>query len=325
MRELHLFAACGGGILGSLLLGHTCVCAVEIDEYRRFRLLQRQQEGLLPKFVLHDNVCTFDGKPWRGLVDGVCGGFPCQNISVAGKQEGLAGEESKLWYEMYRICREVQPKYIFIENSPNLRNKGLNEVLKGLAEFGYDAKWCVLGADDVGAPHKRKRMWILAYSRYWLRRDDFRERLENNSRRKIPSIWEYSPIKASRPSPVSEVVADSGSERCKKRRRTRTAKKKFDVIECCGEMADADGVRLEESPGNRQEERCRTSDMSGYCCWSHDPADEQGAVESQLGRVVDGIPDRVDRISAIGDAQVPLQCATAFTILNNEFLRDFTI
>ena len=84
MREMHLFAGAGGGILGGILLGHTCVCAVEIESYCRAVLLQRQRDGILPKFPIWDDVRTFDGKPWRGLVDCVCGGFPCQDISTAG-------------------------------------------------------------------------------------------------------------------------------------------------------------------------------------------------------------------------------------------------
>ncbi len=84
MNELHLFAGAGGGILGGILLGHTCVCAVEIEPYCRKVLLQRQRDGILPKFPIWDDVRTFDGKPWRGKVDVVCGGFPCQDISIAG-------------------------------------------------------------------------------------------------------------------------------------------------------------------------------------------------------------------------------------------------
>src|SRR5947207_537938 len=103
MRELHLFAGAGGGILGGILLGHTCVCAVEIEPYRRKILLQRQRDGLLPKFPIWDDVRTFDGKPWRGIADAVCGGFPCKGISVAGDGTGLDHKESGLWREQARI------------------------------------------------------------------------------------------------------------------------------------------------------------------------------------------------------------------------------
>src|SRR6188768_1019258 len=97
MRELHLFAGAGGGILGSMLLGHTCVCAVEIEPYCRRVLLQRQRDEILPWFPIWDDIRTFNGNTWRGRVDIVSGGFPCQDISLAGKKAGIDGEQSGLW------------------------------------------------------------------------------------------------------------------------------------------------------------------------------------------------------------------------------------
>lgn len=163
LNELHLFAGAGGGILGGILLGHTIVCAVEIEPYCRKVLLQRQRDGILPKFPIWDDVRTFDGKPWRGLVDVVCGGFPCQDISAAGRGAGIDGERSGLWGEFARIIREVEPRFVFVENSPLLCSRGLGRVLGDMAAMGYDARWGVLGAGDVGLAHKRDRIWILAY------------------------------------------------------------------------------------------------------------------------------------------------------------------
>ena len=162
VRELHLFAGAGGGILGGMLLGHVPVCAVELEKHCRKSLLQRQRDGLLPWFPIWDDITTFDGKPWRGLVDIVCGGFPCQDISAAGKGAGIDGGRSGLWREMARVIREVGPKRVFVENSPMLVGRGLAVVLGDLAQLGFDARWGVLGADDCGAPHRRKRIWILA-------------------------------------------------------------------------------------------------------------------------------------------------------------------
>ena len=164
MNELHLFAGAGGGILGGMLLGHTTVCAVELEPYCRKVLLQRQRDGILPKFPIWDDVCTFDGTPWRGKVDVVCGGFPCQDISAAGKGAGITGERSGLWGEMARIIGEIRPQYAFVENSPMLTLRGLDRVLGDLSEMGYDARWGVVGADNAGGDHIRKRIWILAYS-----------------------------------------------------------------------------------------------------------------------------------------------------------------
>lgn len=164
-NELHLFAGGGGGILGGILLGHTCVCAVEIEPYARQILLARQRDGMLPRFPIWDDVRTFDGRPWRGIVRTVCGGFPCQDISAAGTvngNKGLDGERSGLWAEMRRIIGEVSPQYVFVENSPMLTLRGLGRVLGDLAAMGYDARWGVLGALDAGEPHERERIWILA-------------------------------------------------------------------------------------------------------------------------------------------------------------------
>jgi DNA (cytosine-5)-methyltransferase 1 len=162
MNELHLFAGAGGGILGGLLLGHTPVCAVEIEPYCRKVLLQRQRDGILPVFPIWDDIKTFDGTPWRGRVDVVCGGFPCQDISSAGKGAGIEGERSGLWKEMDRVVREVGPDFVFVENSPMLTSRGLGTVLGDLAKLGYNARWGCISARAAGAPHMRNRMWILA-------------------------------------------------------------------------------------------------------------------------------------------------------------------
>lgn len=145
MNELALFAGAGGGILGSRLLGWKPICAVEIEEYPRNRLMQRQNDGILEPFPIWDDVRTFNGQPWFGKVDIITGGFPCQDISMAGRGEGIKGERSGLWNEMARIIREVRPKFVLVENSPALVVRGLGTVLGDLAEMGYHARWGVFG------------------------------------------------------------------------------------------------------------------------------------------------------------------------------------
>lgn len=162
MNELALFAGAGGGILGGHLLGWRTVCAVERERYARDVLLARQNDRILEPFPVWDDVCTFDGRPWRGLVDVVSGGFPCVDISPAGKGKGIAGPKSGLWKEMVRIVREVGPRFVFVENSEALRKRGLEVVLCDLAEMGFDARWGVLGASAAGYPHHRGRCWIVA-------------------------------------------------------------------------------------------------------------------------------------------------------------------
>ena len=164
MNELALFAGSGGGILGGHLLGWRTVAAVEIEDYPRRVLLQRQADGFLPRFPIWDDICTFDGHPWRGKVDVISGGFPCQDISAAGKGDGLDGERSGLWTHMARVVSEVRPPFVFVENSPMLTTRGGTRVIADLTKMGYDTKWTVMGAADIGAPHQRDRMWIVAYS-----------------------------------------------------------------------------------------------------------------------------------------------------------------
>ena len=285
MNELHLFAGTGGGILGGMLLGHTCVCAVEIEPYCRKVLLQRQRDGMLPKFPIWDDVRTFDGKPWRGKVDIICGGFPCQDISCAGKGAGIEGERSGLWSEFARIIGEVRPRYAFVENSPMLAVRGLGRVLGDLSEIGYDARWCVMGADDVGAPHVRKRMWILAYARYGCGERNLRIKGERLCEQDAETfgIPDTDPIV--RPSEISNAVADAE-------------------------------VSRQPSGLNRQAQV-----QFGRNCtwWDRDPADQDGAFESQLGRVADGVANRVERLKALGNGQVPLVVATTFNILMKGF------
>jgi DNA (cytosine-5)-methyltransferase 1 len=164
MNELALFAGAGGGILGGHLLGWRTVCAVEWDTYAASVLCARQNDKILPPFPIWDDVQTFDGKPWQGIVDVVSGGFPCQDISLAGGGEGGIGKKSGMWKHMARIIGEVRPKYVFVENSPMLVTRGLDVVLADLAKMGFDAKWGVVSAANVGANHKRERIWILAYA-----------------------------------------------------------------------------------------------------------------------------------------------------------------
>jgi DNA (cytosine-5)-methyltransferase 1 len=162
VNELALFAGAGGGILGGLLLGWRTVCAVECDPYARDVLVARQNDGCLAPFPIWDDVCTFDGRPWRGVVDVVSGGFPCQDISAAGRGAGITGERSGLWREMARIVGEVQPAFVLAENSPRLAGNGLATVLSDLAALGYDARWAVVAGKAVGCPFPGERLWLLA-------------------------------------------------------------------------------------------------------------------------------------------------------------------
>lgn len=162
MNELHLFAGAGGGILAGQLLGDRCIGAVEIDAYAQKILFARQEDGTLPRFPVFSDIRKFDARPYRGRADVVSGGFPCQDISSAGKRAGITGKRSGLWSEFARVVREVEPVHVRVENSPDITSRGLGVVLGDLAALGFDAQWGVLSAAELGAHHLRERIWILA-------------------------------------------------------------------------------------------------------------------------------------------------------------------
>lgn len=158
MNELVLFAGAGGGILASLLLKWRTICAVEISEHCRAVLTQRQEEGILRPFPIWDDIKTFDGTKWRGAVDVVSCGFPCQPFSTASHQRKTA---ENLWPEARRVFREITPPLVFAEN---VSKKAINEAAKDLCSMGYTCLAMEVGADDVGGDHIRKRFWLLAYT-----------------------------------------------------------------------------------------------------------------------------------------------------------------
>jgi DNA (cytosine-5)-methyltransferase 1 len=154
-----LFAGIGGFDLGLERAGMTCKWQVEIDDYAS-RVLAKHW----PDVPRHDDVRTFPTAAQDWAVDVICGGFPCQDISVAGKGAGLAGSRSGLWYEFARIIGELRPRYVIVENVAAILGRGIKSVLGSLSSLGYDAEWHVIPASAVGAPHRRERVWIIAYA-----------------------------------------------------------------------------------------------------------------------------------------------------------------
>lgn len=160
---IELFCGAGGGVVAhTYLLNHTPVAAAEWGEYQRKVLRARQRDGVLPPFTITSDVRQFNGKPYRGI-GVVSGGFPCQDLSAAGSGVGIDGERSGLVWEMLRVVGEAEPRFVFAENSPRLRAKGLNRIVMALSVLGYGrCAWGIVSGRDVGAPHIRERMWLLA-------------------------------------------------------------------------------------------------------------------------------------------------------------------
>ena len=168
--EVRALDVCAGSGIGSAVwraLGGRTVCYVEKDAYCQRLLQVRMRDGLIDDGPLWSDLLDFDGRPWRGLVDFMFGGIPCQPWSVAGKGRGEA-DERDLWPAFRRVLREVGPTFALIENVSGILIRGLPRILGELAEDGYDAEWAVLAAQDVGAPHRRERVWIIAYPEGYL-------------------------------------------------------------------------------------------------------------------------------------------------------------
>ncbi len=166
MNELSLFSGAGGGLLGTKLLGWRHVGYVEYERYCQQVIAQRIKDGFLDEAPIFGDIDHFiesgASKKYAGFVDVVTAGFPCQPFSVAGKKRGQDDERNK-WPQTIQCICDVRPRYALLENVPGLLNSGyFQEILGSLAQARYDAKWIVLGADDVGAPHRRKRLWIKA-------------------------------------------------------------------------------------------------------------------------------------------------------------------
>jgi DNA (cytosine-5)-methyltransferase 1 len=158
VNELALFAGAGGGILAGRLLGWRCVCAVEINGYRRDVLRARQDDGTLDPFPIWDDVTTFDGRPWRGVVEVVSGGIPCQAVSSAARGRNVAAH---LWPEFVRIVADVAPAFVRAE-SPS--RAVIDAAATDLEQMGYTARCIALAARDLGADHLRPRYWLRAHA-----------------------------------------------------------------------------------------------------------------------------------------------------------------
>lgn len=177
MHVLSLFSGGGLGDYGLELAGMEIVGQVEIDAYCQRILKLRWPD--VPKWGDIRNLQGSDVLAKCGQPELISGGFPCQDISVAGKRIGLQGKRSGLWSEMFRLVCQVRPKYTLIENVSALLYSGLDRILCDLASVGYDARWETFPASIIGSPHRRNRTWIIAYpnsQRYDLWRDDWEKR-----------------------------------------------------------------------------------------------------------------------------------------------------
>lgn len=264
MNVLDLFSGIGGFSLGLERAGMKTVAFCEVDKKCQ-QVLKKHWPGV----PIFDDVTTLKGADIEETVDVICGGFPCQDISLAGKGAGLEGKRSGLWSEFKRLIEEIKPKYAIIENVSALRSRGLDQVLREISEIGYDAEWHCITASSVGAPHRRDRIWILAYPNSAGWRESNQE-MERGSSKQSDSSSVQS----------SQDVSNANVTRLERWLSDGIANSQ-------GWEESSDGCTTERSVRWR---RGRNGE------WTSEPS---------VGRVVDGFPGRVDRLKQLGNAVVP--------------------
>jgi len=276
-----LFAGIGGIDLGFERAGLVCKWQVEINQYAR-KVLQKHW----PEVPKHDDIRTFDATTW---VDVIVAGFPCQDISYAGKGAGLSGERSGLFYEAVRVIREVGPRIIVLENVAALLTRGIGDVLGTLASIGFDCEWHCIPASAVGAPHRRDRIFVLGWNT---------NGVEQNSQR---GVCRRTIADTER---NSVRVSDSESIGCGTRRQWRTAG--------LGSGQEGTAIVADSTNADRREDGCAATaggtehgQQFGGAFGRAMPRDDWWASEPAVGRVADGVPNRVDRIRGLGNAVVP--------------------
>jgi DNA (cytosine-5)-methyltransferase 1 len=294
MRIGSLFAGIGGFDLAARWMGWTTAWYSEIEPYACRVMAQH-----FPEAINHGDIRSIDGRAVEP-VDVLCGGFPCQDISLAGKGAGIDGKRSGLWSEYARLIEEIRPRWVVAENVSALRSRGLDRVLKDLDEIGYDAEWHCIPASAVGAPHQRDRIWIVAYPNisggerwagiYGEARlaDPTGAGLEGH-RRPAKTVSTHGPGPDTAAGGGAGGVADARGGR-----RNRSAERY--VFPPAG-----------QSPQQRNHPD-RRGDPVGRPDAGGDGDGQQGgwwSAEPNVGRVAHGVPKRVDRIRCLGNAVVP--------------------
>ena len=260
----ELFAGIGGIGLGLEMTGGFEVkWQVEKDEYAT-KVLEKNW----PDVRRHDDVCTFPTEDEDGdwQVDMITAGFPCQDLSFAGKGAGLKGERSGLFYEVVRIAERLRPRYLLLENVSALLVRGMGEVLRALAEIGYDAQWHCIPAVSVGALHRRDRVFIIANPKY----DGFDGSGEDEHKCKCKEVGRCEQLGRDG---CNGAVADTNSKR----------------LQGQWKLGEAGEVFAQKAIG----------------VFSGRVGTNQWGIEPKLGRVANGVPHRVDRLRGLGNAVVP--------------------
>ena len=297
MKVLDLFSGIGGFSLGlERTGGFETVAFCEIDPFCR-RVLAKHWPGV----PIHDDVRTLTADAFpAGGVDVICGGFPCQDVSHAGKRAGLEGARSGLWSEYARLIGELRPSYVIVENVPGLLSLGLGAVLGDLAALRYDAVWDCIPASAVGAPHLRDRVWILAQPQY----SDADNAGSHRATEHVERNAELRHEQKRQPRQVRKEVADANSAGRARPRSTQPKGRQRDLVIAGGSQALAD-TYSDEQHGRSSALQVGRSRFAREAAFDGDAARIEWRVEPNVGRVADGVPARVDRLRSLGNAVVP--------------------
>jgi DNA (cytosine-5)-methyltransferase 1 len=334
-RTISLFSGIGALDLaiGRVFPDARCLLYLEREIPSVATLAARMESGELDAAPVWSDVRTVPTNALRGRVDLVAGGFPCQDISLAGKGAGLGGERSGLFFDLMRVVRDVRPAYVFLENVSAITVRGLDAVLGTLAESGFDAEWGCLKASDVGATHSRDRWWLLAWDREQLADASwggFGERRQNDNARPYGGeVWRHA-------TRCCAAVADAIGGRYHGRASEPwgQAQRGTAVARPGQAVGDADHAGLEgrslcgfrcpdEWPARTA---CRPSrdwpgfppgpdDRDGWRDYLACDPDLAPAIEPEVRRGVDGASTRVDRLRGLGNAVVPQQAEAALRAL----------
>lgn len=314
MKVLDLFSGIGGFSLGLEAAGMGTVAFCEREPFCQAVLKKHW-----PDIPCHNDVTTLDGKQYNGTIDVIAGGFPCQDISLAGKGAGLAGERSGLWFEYLRIIKEAQPRYVIIENVSALRSRGLEEVLRSLAEIGYDAEWHCIPASSIGAPHRRDRVWIVGYPNNYGRHgsENGESLIEGSNGDEAGANELVEPARSSgewSPDDDSWLEWESNKGYAEPLANAQEPRGKQQAIEA---DASASGRKSRDGPIGSGQALAYPNGKRGRL-WNEQRQDAEDAwqssrrsqfgnwdVEPDVGRVANGIPARTHRLRSLGNSIVP--------------------
>lgn len=334
IHGLDLFSGIGGI---TLALGDWVrpVAYCEIDRYAQGVLLSRMADGSLPIAPIWDDITTLRGKDLPGI-DIIYGGFPCQDISIAGTGKGLSGSRSGLFREIMRLVDEIRPSFIFLENVPAITHRGLGEVTAEITRRGYDCRWTIVSAAEVGAPHLRKRWFLLAHASGKRRQQITRGAHEGRSSEEMHEPQCHG--QGLRDGVLAYTNSLGRSEQDIYLRQGKQRKAALEPIRASADVAYSSGTRLQgrgggavptgtafagacgdgEEVSDADKERLSFPESKGEPRWGTHvfractSSGRRWQTEPDVGRVADGVPARVDRIKCLGNAVVPRQAREAF-------------